>query len=119
MAGADTGFGEALISPADEVQHIFSCSIFAVEYCQRVTALMAEDHSFEQEVIGAASGMLTAVDQHSYLLKSFFVDQRLMSIFYHDPVLTVLLQTLLGLVADLHRPALYHVSDIGFVLQHI
>ena len=39
--------------------------------------------------------------------------------FYNHPVLSGLPQTLLGLVADLHRPSLYHVADVGLVLQHL
>ena len=119
LARTDTSFGEALISPADKVQHILSGSIFAIEHRQRVTTLMAEDHAFEQKVIGSASGVLAAVDQHAYFLEGFPINQRLVRSFHHDPVFTVLLQALLGLVADLHRSSLDHVSDVSLILKHI
>ena len=63
--------------------------------------------------------MLSAVDQHPYLLKSLFIDQRLMGVFNNHPVLTVLFQTLFGLVADLHSSSLDHIAQVGFVLEHL
>ena len=61
MAGADPSLGEPLIGAADEVQHILSPGVFPVEYCQRIAALVAEDQSFQQKVVGPAPGVLAAV----------------------------------------------------------
>ena len=58
MAGADPSLGEPLIGAADEVQHILSLGVFPVENRQRVATLVAEDQSFQQEVIGPAPGVL-------------------------------------------------------------
>ena len=80
---------------------------------------MAEDHAFQQKVVGAASGMLAAVDQHPHLVEGLGVDQRLMGTLHDHPVLPILFQALLGFIADFHAAALHHVANIGLVLQHI
>ena len=80
---------------------------------------MAEDQSFQQEVIGPAPGVPAAVHQHPHLLKGLSVHQRLVGTLHHHPVGWVLLQALLGLVTDLHAAPLYHVADVGLILQHV
>ena len=80
---------------------------------------MTADQSFQQKIVGSASSVLSAIYQHPYLTKGFGVDQRLMSTFHHDPIFSLLMQTLLGLVANLYLPPLHHVADVGLVLQHI
>ena len=79
---------------------------------------MAEDQAFKQKVVGAASGMPAAVDQHPHLLKGLIIHQGFMGSLYYHPVLPILFQTLPGLVADFYRPPLHHVANIGLVLQH-
>ena len=118
MTGADTRLGESLVSSADKEQTIFTGGIFAVEYCHGIAAFVAENQSFQQEVIGPASGMLAAVYQHLYLLESLRVNDRLMRSFYYHPVFRRLPQTLLGFVADLHHASLHHIADVGLVFQH-
>ncbi len=80
---------------------------------------MAENQAFKQKVVGSAPGMLAAVHQHPHLAKGLGVDQRFGDAFHNNPVLTVLLQTLLGFVADFYVLALHHIPDIGLVLQYI
>ena len=119
MACADTRFGEPLVGAADEVQHILPPGVFPVEDRQRIAALVAEDQSLQQKVIGPAPGVPAAVHQHTHLAESFHIHQRLVGALHHHPVGRVLLQALLGLVTDLHAAPLDHVADIGLVLQHV
>ena len=112
-------FGKALVGAANEIQDILPLGIFAVEHRQGVAALVAEDQSFQQEVIGSAPGVLPAVHQHPHLLKGLQVHQRLVGTLHHHPVGRVLLQALLGFIADLHAAPLHHVADVGLVLQHL
>ena len=119
VAGADARFGEALIGAADEVQYILSPGVFPVEDRQRVAALVAEDQPFQQEVIGPAPGVPAAVHQHPHLLKGLSVHQGVVGTLHHHPVGRVLLQALFGLIADLHAAPLYHVADVGLILEHV
>ena len=112
-------FGKALVGAANEIQDILTLGVFPVEDCQRVAALVAEDQSFQQEVIGSAPGVLPAVHQHPHLLKGLQVHQRLVGTLHHHPVGRVLLQALLRLVTDLHAAPLHHVADVGLVLEHV
>lgn len=70
MTGANARFGKSLIGPADEEQEILTGGIFAVDHRHRVTALVAEEQSLEQKVIGSDPGVLAAVDPQLHLLKS-------------------------------------------------
>lgn len=88
-------------------QDVLAFRVSAVEDGQRISALMAEDYPFQKEIIG------------STFAKGLPVDDRLMGIFYHNPAFTGLMDGLFRLVADLDRSAMYHVPDIGLVLQHI
>ncbi len=47
VAGADTGFGEPLVGAADEEQTLFSGGVLAVQSCQRIAALMAENQTLQ------------------------------------------------------------------------
>ena len=77
---------------------------------------MAKNHPLQQEVIGSAASIPATVEQYLNLLEGLLVNQRLVGIFHHDPVFTILLDTLFGLVADFHRSSLNHVAQIGLIL---
>ena len=119
MAGTNACLGKALICPAHKIQCNFTTGIGPIDYRPRIAALMAKHQTFQQKIIGTASGMFSAIHQHTHFAEAFSIDQRLMGIFYHYPILSFLMQALLGLIADLHLSPLHHIADIGFILQHL
>ena len=119
MCGAGTVLGKTLIGTADEIQCFFSLGVGAIQHAQGMTAFVAENQALQQKIIGTASGAFAAVHQHPHLAETLSVNQRLMGIFNHNPIITILMQTLLRLVADLHLPPLHHIADVGLILQHI
>ena len=80
---------------------------------------MAEDQPLEQKIIGSAAGVSAAVDQYPYFVEGLAVDDGLVSALHNDPVLTVLLDALFGLIIDLPGATLNHAADVGLILQHI
>lgn len=117
MAGAGAGPGGALVSAADEVEHILAGGVFAVLHAQRAAALAAEDEALEREVVGAAARAAAAGYELLHPPEALGVNERLVRALDDGPVLGRQAQALFGLVADPRRAALHHVADVGLVLQ--
>ena len=52
-------------------------------------------------------------------MEGFFINKRFMCVFNDNPFALFLFDAFLWLVTDFNRFTLYHISYIGFVLQHI
>ena len=110
---------KSLICTADKIQHVLPAGILSIEHRQRIAAFMAKNQPFQQKIVGTASGMSAAIEQHLHLLKGLFVDKRFMGTFYHHPIFRCLPDTFWGFIADFYAASLHHVANVGFILQYI